>query len=63
MLMGVGIDKKDEHGDVCPVNWKEGSKTIRADPISKLDYFAAAVDDQHHENGKVVNGTKRVRVD
>ncbi|KAH8996026.1 thioredoxin-like protein [Lactarius akahatsu] len=25
------------HGEVCPANWKEGSKTIRADPLAKLD--------------------------
>ncbi|KAH9981797.1 peroxiredoxin [Russula compacta] len=50
----------DEHGQVCPANWKEGAKTIRADPIAKLDYFAAV--DGQHENGKT-NGTKRVRTD
>jgi alkyl hydroperoxide reductase subunit AhpC len=51
---------KDEHGEVCPANWREGGKTIRGDPIAKLDYFAVA--DGQHENG-VANGTKRVRVD
>jgi len=50
----------DEHGEVCPANWKEGSKTIRADPTAKLEYFAAV--DGNHENGKA-NGTKRPRVD
>jgi 1-Cys peroxiredoxin len=53
--------KKDEHGEVCPANWKEGAKTIRADPTAKLDYFAA-VDGVTEENGKA-NGTKRARVD
>jgi hypothetical protein len=42
------------------VNWTEGGKTIRGDPIAKLDYFAAV--DGQHENGKT-NGTKRARVD
>jgi peroxiredoxin (alkyl hydroperoxide reductase subunit C) len=51
---------KDEHGEVCPANWKEGGKTIRGDPIAKLDYFAAV--DGQHGNG-TVNGTKRARVD
>ena len=51
---------KDEHGEVCPANWKEGGNTIRRDPIAKLDYFAAV--DGQRENGKA-NGTKRVRVD
>ncbi|KAH8986750.1 2-cysteine peroxiredoxin [Lactarius hatsudake] len=51
----------DAHGEVCPANWKEGSKTIRADPLAKLDYFAATADGAH-ENGKA-NGTKRARMD
>ncbi|KAH8978119.1 2-cysteine peroxiredoxin [Lactarius hatsudake] len=56
------IDPKgDAHGEVCPANWKEGSKTIRADPLAKLDYFAATADGAH-ENGKA-NGTKRARMD
>jgi len=25
---------KDEHGEVCPVNWREGAKTIQGDPIA-----------------------------
>jgi peroxiredoxin (alkyl hydroperoxide reductase subunit C) len=53
---GVCFGFKDEHGEVCPANWREGGKTIRGDPVAKLDYFAA------HENGKA-NGAKRVRVD
>ncbi|KAI9432344.1 2-cysteine peroxiredoxin [Lactarius indigo] len=52
----------DAHGEVCPANWKEGSKTIRADPLAKLDYFAAATANGAHENGKA-NGTKRARMD
>ncbi|KAH9021961.1 2-cysteine peroxiredoxin [Lactarius pseudohatsudake] len=51
----------DAHGEVCPANWKEGSKTIRADPLAKLDYFAATANGAH-ENGKA-NGTKRARMD
>ena len=50
---------------MCPANWKVGAKTIRADPTSKLEYFAAVdVDGGKQENGKV-NGTtgKRARVD
>lgn len=61
---GAGADafSKDTHGEVCPANWKEGSKTIRADPLAKLDYFAAAAADGTHENGNS-NGTKRARMD
>jgi len=51
---------KGERGEVCPANWREGGKTIRGDPIVKLDYFAAV--DGQHDNGKV-NGTKRAGVD
>ncbi len=58
----MGRQCKDEHGEVCPANWKEGAKTIRADPTAKLEYFAAAVDGDKQENGKA-NGTKRARVD
>jgi len=46
---------KDEHGEVCPANWREGGKTIRGDPISKLNYFADI--SGQHENGKA-NGTE-----
>ena len=50
---------KDEHGEVCPTNWREGGKTVRGDPIVTLDYFAAV--DGQHENGKT-NSMKCVRV-
>merc|ERR1712093_610668 len=29
----------DEHGEVCPANWKPGAKTIIPDPENKLKYF------------------------
>ncbi|KAH9850416.1 thioredoxin-like protein [Lenzites betulinus] len=32
----------DEHGEVCPANWQEGSKTIKADPKGSLEYFSNA---------------------
>lgn len=32
----------DEHGEVCPANWKPGQKTMVADPKKSQDYFAAA---------------------
>jgi alkyl hydroperoxide reductase subunit AhpC len=32
----------DEHGgEVCPMGWKKGGKTIVADPIKSKEYFAA----------------------
>jgi C-terminal domain of 1-Cys peroxiredoxin len=54
------VRTQDEHDEVCPVNWKEGGKTIRGDPIAKLNYLAAV--DGQHANGRA-NGTKRARVD
>lgn len=32
----------DEHGEVCPANWKPGQKTMVADPKKSKEYFAAA---------------------
>lgn len=31
----------DEHGEVCPANWKPGQKTMVADPRKSKEYFAA----------------------
>ncbi|KAK7018344.1 peroxiredoxin [Favolaschia claudopus] len=43
----------DQYGEVCPANWTEGGKTIKADPKGSLEYFAA--------NGeKATNGTNGV---
>lgn len=32
----------DEHGEVCPANWKPGQKTMKADPEKSKEYFGAA---------------------
>ncbi|CEJ00956.1 hypothetical protein G6F70_002249 [Rhizopus microsporus] len=32
----------DEHGEVCPANWKKGDKTIKPDPKGSLEYFNSA---------------------
>ncbi|XP_065350425.1 peroxiredoxin 2 [Cloeon dipterum] len=29
----------DEHGEVCPVGWKPGAKSMKADPVGSKDYF------------------------
>lgn len=34
----------DIHGEVCPVNWKPGQKTMKPDAKEKLSYFK----DVHH---------------
>ncbi|TFK25882.1 2-cysteine peroxiredoxin [Coprinopsis marcescibilis] len=54
----------DKYGEVCPANWTEGSKTIKADPHAKLEYFSATNGANGHSNGEA-NGTakKRARVD
>ena len=32
----------DEHGEVCPANWKPGSKSMKADPTQSMEYFSEA---------------------
>jgi alkyl hydroperoxide reductase subunit AhpC len=36
----------DEHGEVCPANWNEGSKTMKPDPKGSLDYFKTVEEKQ-----------------
>lgn len=45
----------DKYGEVCPANWKEGGKTMKADPVASLEYF------EHVANNGVAetNGKKR----
>jgi peroxiredoxin (alkyl hydroperoxide reductase subunit C) len=31
----------EEHGDVCPANWNQGQKTLKATSKGVVDYFAA----------------------
>lgn len=30
----------DQHGEVCPANWKPGKDTLKPDPKGKLEYFS-----------------------
>ncbi|PSN53079.1 Peroxiredoxin 1 [Blattella germanica] len=30
----------DKHGEVCPANWRPGSKTMRPDPAASMEYFS-----------------------
>lgn len=32
----------DEHGEVCPANWKPGKKTMKPDPESAKEFFASS---------------------
>ncbi|KAF6838680.1 peroxiredoxin 1 variant 2 [Colletotrichum musicola] len=50
----------DEHGEVCPAGWQNGSKGMKADPKGSLEYFAAQNGENGHGNG---NGVKRARVE
>ena len=65
-IMQLTLNIQDTYGEVCPANWTEGSKTIKADPVAKLEYFTAVTDAQsnNHANGEA-NGSvkKRARVD
>ncbi|KAL1491854.1 hypothetical protein ABEB36_012389 [Hypothenemus hampei] len=31
----------EEHGEVCPANWKKGDKTIKPDPKGSQEYFSS----------------------
>lgn len=50
----------DEHGEVCPAGWQEGSKGMKADPKGSLEYFAAQ--GEANGNGEMNgNGESRKR--
>jgi alkyl hydroperoxide reductase subunit AhpC len=41
----------DEHGEVCPVNWKKGEKTMKDDPKASLEYFkTGATEEKANKN-------------
>ncbi|KAJ7641035.1 peroxiredoxin [Roridomyces roridus] len=54
----------DEFGEVCPANWHEGSKTIKADPKASLEYFSSTETNgsNGHTNGDAP-AAKRARVE
>jgi peroxiredoxin (alkyl hydroperoxide reductase subunit C) len=31
----------EKTGEVCPANWKDGEKTMKADPVKSKEYFAS----------------------
>jgi hypothetical protein len=47
--------QQDLHGEVCPANWTEGSKTMKADPKGSLEYFSS-LDGEAAANGHATNG-------
>ncbi|KAG1871763.1 peroxiredoxin [Suillus subalutaceus] len=53
---------QEANGEVCPLGWTEGDKTIKPDPKGSMDYFST-VDDSAingHANG---SAKKRLRTD
>jgi len=53
---------QDEHGEVCPANWTNGSKAIKPTPTDKLEYFSAA-NSNGVSNDQTNGHTKRPRID
>ncbi|EGO23345.1 peroxiredoxin [Serpula lacrymans var. lacrymans S7.9] len=55
----------DAHGEVCPLGWTEGSKTIKPNPQGSLEYFATVGEPESngHTNGTNGSAKKRARVD
>ncbi|KAG1774567.1 peroxiredoxin [Suillus placidus] len=49
----------EEHGEVCPLGWTEGAKTIKPDPKGSMDYFSTV--DDAATNGHV-NGSAKKRL-
>ncbi|KXZ52644.1 hypothetical protein GPECTOR_9g689 [Gonium pectorale] len=48
-----------EHGEVCPANWKPGSKTMVADTEKSLEYFSEVKEDESAFGNKLkVIGSK-----
>ncbi|PBK62021.1 peroxiredoxin [Armillaria solidipes] len=42
----------DKHGEVCPANWHEGDKTMKADPKGSKEYFSAVGDDAPNKRAR-----------
>jgi len=43
------IQFTEEHGEVCPLGWKPGSKGMKADPVESLEYFEALAGGADHK--------------
>ena len=51
---------QDTHGEVCPLGWTEGGKTIKPDPKGSQAYFSAVENDVGMQDG---TARKRARKD
>jgi len=38
----AAFQQVEKTGEVCPANWNQGKKTMKADPVKSKEYFAAA---------------------
>jgi hypothetical protein len=54
LVLTAPLCLKDKHGEVCPIDWKEGSETIKATPKDSLEYFSAA---EKKRSAADMNGT------
>ncbi|KAK0477156.1 thioredoxin-like protein [Armillaria luteobubalina] len=43
---------KDKYGEVCPANWHEGDKTMKADPKGSKEYFSTVGDDAPNKRAR-----------
>jgi len=41
LRMVKALQYYETHGEVCPANWKEGARTIKANPKDSKEFFAA----------------------
>lgn len=44
LRMVKALQFNEEHGEVCPANWKEGSATIKPDPKGSQQFFSKQYD-------------------
>jgi alkyl hydroperoxide reductase subunit AhpC len=45
LRMVAALQFVEEHGEVCPANWKEGARTIKPTPSDSQDFFSAEYGD------------------
>jgi len=51
----------DKHGEVCPANWTEGSRTMKADPKASLEYFSTTGEPAATNSDGQANGSPKKR--
>lgn len=47
---------QDKHGEVCPIDWKEGSETIKPTPKDSLSYFSGSEKKRGADAMNMTNG-------